>query len=149
MEEEGKFKFDQSAHISTEYLNSFEIAAILRGNLTPMVNLIPTIAYADIDSQSRLFFVFRVPPQSMIKPPKTGDFAAVDEQYKKGFQIMQIAMQYILASTKKLQAHILELQKNTDLEKASHRKLKEFIQKQVSFLTPENEPKNRKKNWHH
>ena len=52
---EEKFKFDQSSHISIEYLNSFEIATILRGNLTPMINLIPTIAYADIDSQGKLF----------------------------------------------------------------------------------------------
>ncbi len=48
---EQRFKFDQSSHVSLDYLNSFEVATVLRGNLTPMVNLLPTVAYADLDTQ--------------------------------------------------------------------------------------------------
>ena len=60
-----------------------------------------------------------------------GTFDGVDETYKKGFVIMQIAMQYMLGTLRKFQEHILMVQKNCEIESTTNERLKALLIQQV------------------
>ncbi len=58
------------------------------------------------------------------------------EEYKKGMLLMQMTMQYVLESMKKLQGHIAVLQQNAGQESAARDKFREVIHKQVRSRDP-------------